>query len=477
MKLAALLLVAFAATLLGAIPAPNGSEQPRMEEIAKQTLIPRIAVRDATIREVIAFARHRTKELPPLKKELNVVYIGRVEPAKRITLELLNVPLLELLRAAARQADLQITITDDAIYLFPKNEEPPLLPAVAAAAKLPKVATLDDVLRLAVRPEQPTKENGYDVERCDALKRLQEWPAVAPQDEARIATAFTISLRATNGNIRNAGAWGLGRRGHSEAIPAIFELGEKDSNLIGCFFQLYTHGREVQPPLDLLRRGLRSKNPDTRCASLFAVVGCKAISLRPEVETLLAADPTSRVRDEAASTLSQLRLRASAPALRRALAAGLESGGVVYGLTQLGSDDDIAAVLPLLKSKREDLRRIVAAGLATAQLANSQPACDALLEALHDPSSEVRGAVFRALVHFGSPSSGRAVWAAYLKDPIRASPGSSRIGYYDGLEVLAACADAELLRQIQDRLTTTKDNNEKSTLEEVVSRIQTRLNK
>jgi hypothetical protein len=390
-----------------------------------------------------------------------------------------NVPVLEVLRAAARQADLQITITDDALYLFPKNEEPPLLPPAAHAAKLPKVATFDDVLTLAVRPEQPTKENGYDVERCDALKRLQEWPAVAPQDEARIAAALSVSLRATNGNVRNAGAWGLGRRGHSEAIPTIFELGEKDSNLIGCFFQLCTHGREVQAPIDLLRRGLRSRNPDTRYASLQAIVFCKAIVLRPDIEMILASDPTPYVRDEAASTLSQLRLRDSAPALRRALAAGLESGGVVYGLTQLGSDDDIAAVLPLLKSKNEDLRQIVAAGLSTAQLVNSKPAIDALLETLHDPSKEVRVSVVRALVCFGSPSSGRAVWAAYLKDPIRANPGSdvSHTGYYDDLDVLAACADAELLGQIQDRLSTTKDYYEKSALEKLVSRIQTRLNK
>ena len=411
------------------------------------------------------------------------------------------------------------------------------------AAELPKSATLDDVLALATRPEPPTKESSYDVERFKALQRLQDWPPAAPEDEARIAAAFTTSLRATNTNIRNAGAWGLGRRGRSEAIPTIFEFAENDSALIGCFFDIYTLGREVEPPLDYLRRGLRSKNPYTRIATLAAIASGKAVTLRPELEAALATDPSSHVRDRAARALSQLHLRESAPALRRALADGLESEGVAYGLTQLGSDADIAAVLPLLKSKNESLRRTVAAGLSTANLANPRPACDALLETIRDPSNDVRIATIRALGHFrepraiapireiiahppqpiswndgryyvdavsaiggadaiallndmvagfrkhcgleaalvrfATPSSARAVWVVYLKDPIRANPGSDVMstGYKDSLKVLAACADTELLREIQERLSASKDYYEKSALEELVSKIQARLNK
>lgn len=401
-----------------------------------------------------------------------------------------------------------------------------------SAAELPKSATLDEVLALAT-------ENGYDVER--AIQRLQFWPEVKATDEARIAAAFYASLRATNGNIRSGGAWGLGRRGHGEAIPTIMDLGENDPNLIEGFFQAYTNGREVEPPIDLLRRGLRSKNTNTRRAILGAIANCKASALRSEVETVLASDTSASIRDHAARTLSQLKLPESAPALRRALAAGLASGAAAYGLTQLGSDDDIAAVLPLLKSRNEDLRRTVAAGLSTARLVNSRPACDALLETLDDPNNDVRVAVVQALGHFrdtralapiqelishpqgrisepryyvdaisaiggadaialldsmvqgfrdlcgleqalvrfGSASSARAVWAVYLKDPIRANPGSDvlSVGYYDALDVLAACADAKLLREIQDRLRTTKDYDEKLAFEKLVGRIQTRLNK
>jgi hypothetical protein len=113
-------------------------------------------------------------------------------------------------------------------------------------AELPKSATLDEVLALATRPEQPDQRSGYDEERFNALRRLENWPAATPQDEERMAAALTASLYATNGNIRNGGAWGLGERGRSEAIPTIFALGENDANLIGCFFQGYTYNREVE---------------------------------------------------------------------------------------------------------------------------------------------------------------------------------------------------------------------------------------
>jgi len=51
------------------------------------------------------------------------------------------------------------------------------------------------------------------------------------------------------------------------------------------------------------------------------------------------------------------------------------------------------------------------------------------------------------------------------------------IGYHSGMSVLAACADADLLPQIQERLNASKDRYEKAALEKVVSQIKTRLNK
>ena len=417
----------------------------------------------------------------------------------------------------------------------------------ALAAELPESATLDEVLALATRPEQPSKAGGADVERLNALQRLQHWPKSSAEDEARIAAAFNLSLDTTNANIRNAGAAGLGSRAHREAIPKILALGEKDPALIDCFFMPYAEsyrlGRKVDPPIELLRAGLRSRNPEARRAILHAIASCRAVALRADLEAVLESDASDRVRDAAASALCQLRLSESAPALRRAFAAGLQREGVVYALTQLGNDADIAAVLPLLKSKQESLRRTVAAGLSTAKLVNSRPACDSLLEALRDPSKDVRLAAIRALGHFREPraippiretltdpqrpisaddrrtyvdavsaiggpeairlledmvqmgfrthfgleralaqfaseSSGRAVWDAYLQDPIRTNRGSDirSVGYRAALEVLAACADAELLQQIREHLSATQDRYERKALEELIGRIQARLN-
>lgn len=414
----------------------------------------------------------------------------------------------------------------------------------AFGARLPESADFEEVLALATRREQPSKESGYDDDRRNALYRLQIWPKASAKDEARMVAAFQQSLRATTGNIRSAGASGLGKRGHTAAIPTIFKLGEKEPGLIVSFFNGYTHGREVEPPIDLLRRGLRSKNPDMRRAILTAIASCKAVTLRVEVEALLDSDRSETVCEQAASTLWQLGLPESAAALRRALARGLRSEYVAFGLTQLGTDADVAAVLPLLKSDRELLRRAVAEGLSRANLSNPRPACDALLEALHDPSNDVRVAAVRALgrfrearaitpirelvthpprpiprhelstyvdaistiggpeainllddmmqlgfshhfgleralARFGSPSSARAVWEAYLRDPIRANPGSDVLtrGYGEALDVLVACADAELLVKIQERLAATKDSDERRALASVSERIQARLTK
>ena len=132
------------------------------------------------------------------------------------------------------------------------------------AAELPKSATLDDVLALATRPERPAKETGNDDERCNALRRLQDWPPAAPEDEARIAAAFTSSLRATNSNIRNAGAWGLGRRGHSEAIPTIFELAEKDCNLIRRRRSTLTYAKTRNPETNSMNDPFTPNHRHTR---------------------------------------------------------------------------------------------------------------------------------------------------------------------------------------------------------------------
>lgn len=404
--------------------------------------------------------------------------------------------------------------------------------------------TLDGVLARATRPDQTGVEGDPDRVRGDALEELQKWPPGSPLEETAIKATFRHALHSQTGNIRNAGAWGLGRRGCSEAIPEIMALGEQDANLIGCFFQLYTMGRVVEAPLDLFRQGLHSSNPETRAAVLQAIVACKALTLGGEAERLLETDLSEFVRREAADTLWLLGRRESVPALRRSLArGGWEQEFVARGLIQLGGEAEVAEVLPLLRSPRGSLRRMVAENLAeSAHLTDPRPACDALLPLLRDPSWEVQlsavralghfrepralpgfrelltmtprpgawenGRVFvqaieeiggpnaivllnemlslgfagqragleEALVRFRDPSSGRAVWGAYLRAPIWYRPGNCiASGYEEAMDVLAVCADATLLSEIRARLNATPEEVERKALEKLLARLEARL--
>ena len=173
------------------------------------------------------------------------------------------------------------------------------------AAEISKSATLDEVLALATRQEPPNKDEGYYTERFSALQRLGEWPKTSAADEARIAAALLASLRATGGNFRSAGASGLGLRGHSDAIPIIITLGEKEPTLITSFFERYSKHPEAEPSVKFLRPGLVSKNRFVRSEILSAIASCKAVTLRSEVEAILASDSSSEARNEAAITLAR----------------------------------------------------------------------------------------------------------------------------------------------------------------------------
>lgn len=422
----------------------------------------------------------------------------------------------------------------------------------------PEAPTLEEVLSIATRPEQPTKGIGYDVARRDALRSLELWPKVSVEDEVRIAAAFDNSLHEANGNYCSTAAVGLGRRGHTEAIPTIIELGQKDPNLINSFFVGYTRPPKGEIPVELLRSALHSKNPDTRAEILKAIASCRAVTLRTDVEEVLENDNAGQVIREAALTLRQFQNPASAAPLRRVFARD-KSPNVASALIQLGNDADVISVLPLLKSKSSGIRDLTARGLCTANLIDSKPACDALLESLRgsralrdyridpttfdtlralghfretraipilrdllkpspdlisnqysryyvDPITAIGGPeaiklledmvqmgyrafdVEKALVHFASPSSGRVVWEEYQKHPICFLPNSDAQpgGYLDALDVLAACADAEVLSEIRKRarlpMVTTSEYlagsqaMEKDYLEKLIPRIQARLN-
>ena len=80
----------------------------------------------------------------------------------------------------------------------------------------------------------------------------------------------------------------------------------------------------------------------------------------------------------------------------------------------------------------------------------------------------------RALARFASPSSGQAVWKEYLRDPIH-EPLDFHGMFEEVVEVLVACADADLLRQIRERLDASNDPDEKFRLGNAVTQIEEKL--
>ena len=66
----------------------------------------------------------------------------------------------------------------------------------------------------------------------------------------------------------------------------------------------------------------------------------------------------------------------------------------------------------------------------------------------------------RTLTLFASPSSGRAVWKEYLRDPIH-EPLDFHGLFEEVVRVLVACADADLLKQIRERFDDPDDPDEK----------------
>ena len=416
-----------------------------------------------------------------------------------------------------------------------------LICVAAGAAEIPASATLDEVLSLATRQEPSNIDLEYHTERCSALKRLGEWPKTSAADETRITDALLAALSERADGIKTAGIWSLGDRGHSEAIPAIITLGEKQPIFIQSFFQRYLRHPHAEPPVKFLRPGLLSKNWSVQYEILRAIVSCKAVALRADVEAVLDSDSSDTILVQAALALGELGLRESVPALRRAFAKRPQLGGAAWALTQVGDEADITAMIPLLRSKDEDVRRNVASVFSSAKIGNSRAACDALLETLNDPSESIQMAAVealahfkdpralvpirellkrpvswhdhwtyveaisaiggkealtllndmvamgwlrhfgleKALIHYASPSSARAVWKEYLKNPIRANPGSDVLvtGYFEALDVLAACADSELFLDIRVRKIESIDPHEKAALGELLERIKARLNR
>jgi hypothetical protein len=90
---------------------------------AKQIIIPRIEMREATLDDVLAFLRKQAAEVDPDKAGVKLTLKPGTVTNARITVSLTNVPLLEAMRYVTGLTNLKLTIRRDELVVEPLNDE------------------------------------------------------------------------------------------------------------------------------------------------------------------------------------------------------------------------------------------------------------------------------------------------------------------------------------------------------------------
>jgi HEAT repeat protein len=256
------------------------------------------------------------------------------------------------------------------------------------------------LLALARRPEQNSARTGYDKVRCEALRLLVEQPKGPSLGEKAIKDALLAALSAEQPQVRNAGAIALARRGYRSEIPRLFSMLEADPQAFLHFYRALESPQKDPPPLALFRKGLHSPNAAARAAVAEAACLCRAKALTSELQHLTESDTDSSVRDQAAIALALLGVRGMEDALLRLRDSGYKSLSFARALMELGGEEQVTWLLPLLWDKDPELKKLVAEGLGKMRSEDRETATLSLLVSLRDPSPEVRIASAQALASF-----------------------------------------------------------------------------
>jgi HEAT repeat protein len=406
---------------------------------------------------------------------------------------------------------------------------------------LERGAPLAHLVALANRSAITSARTGYDDVRCEALRLLGEQPKWARVREKAIKDALLAALSAEQPQIRNAGAAALGRRGYSSEVVTLFARLEADPEPLVHFFRALK-SPEKDPPVEPLRKGLYSANPAARAVCAEVVGLCRAKRLTQELKELIESDTDPGVRDQAAIALALLGARDSRDALLRLRQRGYQSPSLMRAMIELGGDEQVQGLLPLLWDRDAEIRKLVAEGLTKMPLHDRKTATLGLLATLRDSSPTVRIASAQALASFrepqaisilretlpearnysveqrtalvnavaafgeelsipllndmldwrfreecglevalakyAHPTSGVAAWRAYVDDLEKAKTRRYLVGeYIAALQIVSACADADLLKSVQETAAATTDSEVKRRLEQVAETVARRLAK
>jgi len=398
---------------------------------------------------------------------------------------------------------------------------------------------LDDVLALATGARHVSLNSAEPMSQRDAIRTLGYRRAASVEEESKIAAALG-ELLADDDSSKDA-ASALGQRGHIEFVPQLLAMTDCDPYLFAEFWKARWLNHGEAPPGELVDAALHSPLEAARRMMLSIIADYKLAGKLREVENLLENDSAPWNRGTAAMALRKIGDRASAPALLRAVQKDTANIAAFEALAVVGSDEQVPALLALLKISAGAVQEHVLQTLADMPVTKSQALVDTFLSVLeknpdqpslnaasglarfHDRRAlpflkrivafsqqdyerdrrctraiadaggpdaaellnemllsgwQSRRYVEEAMARLGDPSSARVVWEIYEQHPVRLIVSgwcATTGGYHEGLKVLGACADRELLEKIRARAAETNESREKSSLGRVVVAIERRL--
>ena len=92
-------------------------------DVAKAITIPKVEFREATLTEALEFLRSKSRDLDPRKEGIN--FVLKVPPSfsqVKITISLINVPLLEAVKYITNLANMEFSVEENAVVVHPRGE-------------------------------------------------------------------------------------------------------------------------------------------------------------------------------------------------------------------------------------------------------------------------------------------------------------------------------------------------------------------
>jgi bla regulator protein blaR1 len=141
--LAASLVLAFS----GILTAQQAAEAPTTQQKVEKIIVPTVKFQDATIEQAIEYVRVKSRDLdtitqPPAAKGVSFVLRGG-GLTDTISLDLKDVPLIDVVRYCAERVGLQYRVEDHAVVLAASFEEKPAPPA---ATPPPVIGSADQIV-------------------------------------------------------------------------------------------------------------------------------------------------------------------------------------------------------------------------------------------------------------------------------------------------------------------------------------------